>query len=70
MVKIELDYIGVEGLLYSNIEIEGKELFDNLGKYGILRLRYLHEHKSEIYRELLLTDNLAEHCGSIYKFSF
>lgn len=53
MTKIELTYTEIDGLLYPNIEILGKALLENLGKYGILRLRYLREHKPELYRELL-----------------
>lgn len=41
-----------------------------MGKYGILRLRYLHEHKPELYRELLLTGKLAKHCDNIDKAAF
>lgn len=67
MAKIELDYIEVEELLYPNIEIEGKELFDNLGKYEVLWPHYLHKHKLGRYLELLLTGKLAEHCISIDK---
>ena len=70
MEKIKLDYIEIDGLLYPNIEIGGQELLDSLGKYGILRLRYLHEHKPEMYRELLLTGKLAEHCDIVDKNAF
>ena len=70
MTKIELDYIEIDGLLYPKIEIDGREILDNLGKYGTLRLRYLHEHKPEMYRELLLTGKLAEHCGNIDRTAF
>lgn len=70
MTKIELTYTEIDGLLYPNIEILGKALLENLGKYGILRLRYLHEHKPELYRELLLTSKLAEHCDNIDKVAF
>ena len=70
MAKIELDYIEIEGLLYPNIEIGGQELLDDLGRYGILRLRYLHEHKPELYRELLLTGKLTEHCDSVDNAAF
>lgn len=70
MTNIELDYIEINGLLYPNIEIEGKELLYNLDKYGIQRLRYLHKHRPEIYRELLFTGKLAEHCDNIGKTAF
>lgn len=42
----------------------------NLGKYGILRLRYLHEQKHGMYRKLLLISKLAEHCRQIDKAVF
>ena len=48
-----------------NIEVEGSELLKNLGKYGCLRLEYLHGFKQEMYRELLFTGKLAEHCATV-----
>lgn len=65
MAKIELDYIEYDGLLYPCIEIGMENIESDLGKYGNLRLRYLHEHKPEIYRELLLTCDLAQHCQAV-----
>ncbi|BAQ12709.1 hypothetical protein CBB2_0599 [Clostridium botulinum] len=65
MVKFEFEYTEIDGLLYPNIEIDGKALLNNLGKYGLLRLNYLHEQKPGMYRELLLTGKLAEHCTTI-----
>ncbi|KEI80066.1 TnpV protein [Clostridium botulinum] len=65
MVKFEFEYTEIDGLLYPNIEIDGEALLNNLGKYGLLRLNYLHEQKPGMYRELFLTDKLAEHCTTI-----
>lgn len=65
MAKIELDYIEIDGLLYPNIETGMEHIEGDLGKYGILRLRYLHEHKRSLYRELFLTGKLAQHCKAI-----
>ncbi|APF28484.1 transposon-encoded TnpV family protein [Clostridium sporogenes] len=65
MVKFQFEYTEIDGLLYPNIEIDGKALLNNLGKYGLLRLNYLHEQKPGMYRELLLTGNLAEHYTTI-----
>lgn len=62
MATFEFEYTEIDGLLYPNIEIDGKAELDGLGKYGRLRLIYLHEQKPEMYRELLLTGKLAEHC--------
>jgi len=70
MAKFEFEYTEIDGLLYPNIEIDGKAELDNLGKYGRLRLNYLHEHKPGMYRELLLTGKLLEHCMSIERVAF
>ena len=70
MARFEFEYTEIDGLLYPNIEIGGKDELDNLGKYGLLRLEYLYERKPGMYRELLLTGKLAEHCASIDKTAF
>lgn len=70
MAKFEFEYTEIDGLLYPNIEIDGKAEFADLGKYGWLRLNYLHEQKPGMYRELLLTGKLAEHCSKIDKSAF
>ncbi len=70
MAKFKFEYTEIDGILYPNIEIDGKTELDNLGKYGRLRLNYLHEQKPGMYRELLLTGKLLEHCMSIEKVAF
>lgn len=70
MAKFESEYTEINGLLYPNIEIDGKDELDNLGKYGRLRLNYLHEQKNGMYHELLLTGKLAEHCASVDNTSY
>lgn len=67
---IDLDYIEIDGLLYPNIKTGMEELENDLTKYGILRLRYLYEHKREMYRQMLFTGKLAEHCRAIDKTAF
>ncbi len=42
-------------------ETKGK----HLGKYGLLRLNYLKEHKQVLYQELLLDNKLHEHLVKI-----
>lgn len=39
----------------------------NLGKYGIMRLNYLKNHKRGYYTELVMTDKLIEHLVQIDK---
>ena len=70
MAKFEFEYTEINGLLYPKIEIGGKAELDNLGKYGRLRLTYLHKQKPGMYRELLLTGKLAEHCMVIERTAF
>ena len=65
MAIMDLEYTEINGLLYPNIEIGGSELLKNLGKYGRLRLEYLHGFKQETYRELLFTGKLAEYCATV-----
>ena len=70
MAKFEFEYTEIDGLLYPNIEIDRKVEFDDMGKYGWPRLKYLHEQKPEIYCELLLTGKLAEHCTVIDRTAY
>ncbi|WP_101908562.1 TnpV protein [Marasmitruncus massiliensis] len=67
---IELDYIEIDGLLYPNIALDDEGLYSHLGKYGNLRLKYLHGQKPEMYRELLFLGKLSRHCADIEKSAF
>ncbi|QUH19578.1 hypothetical protein [Alkaliphilus sp. B6464] len=44
MAKFEFEYTEIDGLLYLNIEIDGKGELDKLGKYGRIRPNYLNVH--------------------------
>lgn len=70
MNLIDLEYVEIDGLLYPNLETGMENIENDLSKYGILRLRYLHEYKREMYRELLLTGKLAAHCKAIDTAAF
>lgn len=70
MAKIELDYIEIDGLLFPLIETGMENIGKDLGKYGLLRPRYLQKHKREMYCELLLTDKLEQHCKAVDKAAF
>jgi hypothetical protein len=63
---MEFDYVEVDGPLYPRIEIDGKEVLDDLGMYGLMRW----ECKPGLYRELFFTGKLAEHCKSINELGF
>lgn len=48
-----------------NIKLAAESKSQNLGKYGLMRLRFLKEHKRGLYTELLLENKLTEHLKSI-----
>lgn len=43
----------------------GQDKLEKMGRFGKARLNYLHSEKFDMYRELLLTGKLAEHCENI-----
>lgn len=59
------DYIEIDGLLYPNIALDDPAKLNGLGKYGRLRLKYLKLQKPCVFRELVITGQLAEHCEQI-----
>lgn len=67
---IDLEYIEIDGSLYPNVQLDDAENYNNLGKYGNLRLKYLHENQPQRYRELLFTGKLARHCVDIEQAAF
>ena len=64
---VELEYEEVDGILYPKIQISNDVKYDErpIGKYGGMRLLYLKEHKSYMYRELLVNGELMEHCHRV-----
>ena len=66
----EFDYLEMEGLLYPKIEVGGKEILDDMGKYGRMWLEYLCEHKPGMYRELLLSGSLGVHSKNVDELEF
>lgn len=66
----ELEYTEIDGLLYPNLTLGDEALYDDLGKYGNLRLRYLHKQKPRLYSELLFSGKLAQHCSEMEQNAF
>lgn len=48
-----------------NLKLAAESENLDLGKYGLMRLRYLKEHKRGLYTELLLENKLIEHLKSV-----
>ncbi|MCT4634667.1 MAG: TnpV protein [Rickettsiales bacterium] len=64
---VELEYEEIDGILYPKIQVSNDIKYDerSLGKYGRMRLKYLKEHKTLRYREMLINGVLMEHCHRV-----
>lgn len=63
---MELTYRRCGDYFLPNINIPEEDRYP-LGKYGRMRLRYLREHRSLIFNQLLLSGKLMTHLHSIDK---
>ena len=59
-MKIELDYVKVGDYYLPDLVAEPYPK-SGLGKYGLLRLRYLKEHRSMVWAELVMEGKLYAH---------
>ncbi len=59
-MKIELDYVKVGDYYLPDLMAEPYPK-RGLGKYGLLRLRYLKEHRSTVWAELVMEGKLYAH---------
>ena len=59
-MKIELDYVKVGDYYLPDLTVEPYPK-RGLGKYGLLRLRYLKEHRSTVWAELVMEGKLYAH---------
>lgn len=59
-MKIELDYVKVGDYYLPDLVAEPYPK-RGLGKYGLLRLRYLKEHRSIVWAELVMEGKLYDH---------
>ena len=60
---MNLTYLRNVDYLFPDLSLEGTDL--PIGKYGLLRKRYLKEHKRGWYSSLLLTGKLDAHLAEI-----
>ena len=60
---MNLTYLRNGDYLFPDLSLEDTDL--PIGKYGLLRKRYLKEHKRGWYSSLLLTGKLDEHLAKI-----
>lgn len=58
---MEISYKEVNGYYIPELEYQSAEQLKNVGKYGLMRMDYLRNHKSAKYQFLLLQDKIGEH---------
>ena len=59
-MKIELDYVKVGDYYFPALALEPQS-DRSLGKYGLMRLRYLKEHRPGLFNRLTLSGKLYAH---------
>ena len=57
-------YIQHGDYLISNLALSNEEHYP-IGKYGLMRMNYLKEHRPVIYNQLILSGKLYAHLGEI-----
>ena len=57
----ELTYTKIGDYYIPNLVLDEPEPVRDIGKYGRMRLRYLQDHKSELYAALLMECKLFSH---------
>ena len=57
---------GTDGMLYPNLTMREQEDY-TLGKYGLMRKRYLEQQKRSRFQALILKDELWEHLVDVDK---
>ena len=58
--KTEIEYIKKDDYYIPNLTLKKKNRKVNLGKFALLRLNYLKEHKKALYQSLLMRDMLLK----------
>lgn len=63
---MEITYTKCGDYLLPNLTLKPKK-YDNLNKYGLMRLDYLKKNKTALYQQLLMQDKLYNHLFSVSK---
>ena len=63
---MNIDYKKVGDYLLPNLVIENQN-YEEINKYGLLRLEYIKEHKKGLYQSLLMKNELTKHLLSVSK---
>ena len=63
---MNIEYTKIGDYLLPNLVIDNKN-YEQINKYGYLRLDYIKEHKKELYQTLLMKNELTNHLLSVSK---
>ena len=63
---MNIEYVKKGNYLLPNLVLE-EQNYEDIGKYGRLRLEYLKEHKKGLYTTLLMKNELTNHLLSVSK---
>ena len=63
---MNIEYTKVGDYLLPNLIIDNKN-YEQINKYGYLRLDYIKEHKKGLYQSLLMKNELTNHLLSVSK---
>ena len=63
---MNIEYVKKGDYLLPNLVIENQN-FEEINKYGLLRLEYIKEHKKGLYQSLLMKNELTKHLLSVSK---
>ena len=63
---MEISYKKCGDYLLSNLSLDDRK-YENLNKYGLMRLNYLKKNKKGLYQSLLIQDKLYDHLLSVSK---
>ena len=63
---MNIEYTKVGDYLLPNLVIDNKN-YEQINKYGYLRLDYIKEHKKGLYKTLLMKNELTNHLLSVSK---
>lgn len=61
---MEITYTKCGNYLLPNLILKPRK-YENLNKYGLMRLNYLKKNKSVLYQQLLMQDKLYDHLFSV-----
>ncbi len=65
---MEITYTKFGDYLLPNLTLKPKK-YENLNKYGLMRLDFLKKNKNTLYQQLLMQDKLYDHLFSVSKES-